>query len=322
MGNHSLRKDMTCLNCGHVVEKRFCPNCGQENKETKESFHFLFTHTVEDIVHYDSGFWKTIKYLLFYPGKLTIEYSAGKRKTYVPPVKLYIFISFITFFIIPIVAKYDNDETEIQHVEIKNNTSTNPKNDSEESDLKLYTNGLALEKYDSIQNTLPEDKKDNLIKYLMTKSILTIEKKSKNDAYLEKVTETFFHNLPKVFFILMPLFAFILWLFHNKKRWFYFDHGIFTLHYSSMLLLTITIYTLIDFVLDKINIRFFNQLLNYIIFGMLLWWVIYFYKSYKRIYPQHKHILSLKLISIFFINLLLVAFVMVLCFVYSALNVK
>jgi hypothetical protein len=29
----------------------------------------------------------------------------------------------------------------------------------------------------------------------------------------------------------MPIF--FLWLFHNKKRWYYFDHGIFTLHYFS-----------------------------------------------------------------------------------------
>jgi hypothetical protein len=24
----------------------------------------------------------------------------------------------------------------------------------------------------------------------------------------------------------MPIFFFSLWLFHNKKRWYYFDHGI------------------------------------------------------------------------------------------------
>ncbi|MDI9310871.1 MAG: DUF3667 domain-containing protein [Limnohabitans sp.] len=321
MGNHSLRKDMTCLNCGHVVEKRFCPNCGQENKETKESFHFLFTHTVEDIVHYDSGFWKTIKYLLLYPGKLTIEYLAGKRKTYVPPVKLYIFISFITFFIIPIIAKYDKDVVVVEKTETQNEVS-NLKNHSNESDIKLNVTGLDLKSYDSIQNTLSEDKKDNLLKYWATKSILTFEKNSSNENFSEKVLEAFFHNLPKAFFILMPLFALILWLFHDKKKWYYFDHGIFTLHYSSMLLLTVTIYTLIEFIFDKINITFFNELLNYITFGMLLWWVIYFYSSYKKFYQQSKYILSLKLISIFFINLLLVTIILILFFIYSTLNVK
>ena len=62
MGKHTLRKDMTCLNCRHVVEKRFCPNCGQENKHTRESFHYLFTHFIEDLTHYDGSFWKTIKH--------------------------------------------------------------------------------------------------------------------------------------------------------------------------------------------------------------------------------------------------------------------
>ena len=71
MSNFKLREDKTCLTCGYVVEKRYCPNCGQENKEIKESFHYLFLHTIEDIVHYDSAFWKTIKFLLFSPAKLT-----------------------------------------------------------------------------------------------------------------------------------------------------------------------------------------------------------------------------------------------------------
>ncbi|UOU99680.1 DUF3667 domain-containing protein [Chryseobacterium daecheongense] len=99
MSHGKIREDKTCLNCGHVVEERFCPHCGQENVEPKQPFHYLFTHFIEDFTHYDGQFWKTIKYLLFRPGKLTKEYLAGKRQLYVAPVKLYIFISFITFFL-------------------------------------------------------------------------------------------------------------------------------------------------------------------------------------------------------------------------------
>ena len=92
-----LRANKRCENCGHFVEKRFCPECGQENIETSQPFHYLFRHFVADFVHYDSKFWKTIRYLFFVPAKLTNEYLAGKRKRYVHPVQLYIFISFITY---------------------------------------------------------------------------------------------------------------------------------------------------------------------------------------------------------------------------------
>src|SRR5215469_12465803 len=100
MSHHKdLRRNKRCESCGHFVEKRFCPECGQENIETRQPFHYLFTVSIEDFVHYDSRFWKTIQYLLFRPAKLTKIYLSGKRNLYVPPVTLYIFISFITFFV-------------------------------------------------------------------------------------------------------------------------------------------------------------------------------------------------------------------------------
>ena len=44
MSKSVIRKDKNCLNCGHVVEQRFCPNCGQENIEGRKTFHELFVH--------------------------------------------------------------------------------------------------------------------------------------------------------------------------------------------------------------------------------------------------------------------------------------
>ncbi|WP_312324775.1 DUF3667 domain-containing protein [Soonwooa sp.] len=40
-----------------------------------------------------------MKNRLFKLGKLTNTYIEGKRQIFVPPVKLYIFVSFITFFV-------------------------------------------------------------------------------------------------------------------------------------------------------------------------------------------------------------------------------
>src|SRR5688500_11861363 len=107
MGKHGLREDKTCLNCFHIVENRYCPNCGQENTEPRKSFHHLFTHFIEDLVHYDNSFYKSVNALLFKPGRLTKEYIAGKRQSYVPPVKMYIFINFLTFFLMSILPSQE-----------------------------------------------------------------------------------------------------------------------------------------------------------------------------------------------------------------------
>ena len=113
MSKSLLREDKTCLNCHYVVEKRFCPNCGQENANTRKTFYHLFVHFFEDLTHYENAFWKTIKNLLLKPGTLTKEYLSGKRLSYLAPVRLYIFISFVVFLSISFISN-DHDELNVE----------------------------------------------------------------------------------------------------------------------------------------------------------------------------------------------------------------
>ena len=105
MSHSPIRNDKTCLNCRHVVQERFCPNCGQENTESRKTFHHLFIHFFEDLTHYENAFWRTIKNLLFKPAALTKEYLYGKRLSYLAAGRLYILISFITFLRLTAIPK-------------------------------------------------------------------------------------------------------------------------------------------------------------------------------------------------------------------------
>ncbi len=109
-----LRQDKHCLNCGTEVPERYCTHCGQENTVPHESFGHLVKHFVGDVLHYDSQFLTTLKYLLFKPGKLTKEYMAGRRVTYVNPIKLYIFISFVFFLTMAMLShgKHEKEGTD------------------------------------------------------------------------------------------------------------------------------------------------------------------------------------------------------------------
>ena len=109
MSKHPIRQDKNCLNCGQHVEHRFCPNCGQENADTRKTFHHLFVHFFEDLTHYENAFWRTIKNLLFKPAVLTKQYLSGKRLSYLAPVRLYIFISFLVFFVISVFPDGSTD---------------------------------------------------------------------------------------------------------------------------------------------------------------------------------------------------------------------
>ena len=234
MSKEHLRNDNECANCGYTVDIEYCSKCGQKNTETRQPFHHLFTHFIEDLTHYDGAFWKTIKHLMFRPGRLTIEYLQGKRQTYVPPVKLYIFISFVTFFIISIMPVED-DEKNIK----VNGTEAVDEEDVEIINGRTFTSVAELEKY---QDSLPEDQKINKIDYYVNKASLRANEKNISDSMM---IDALANTLPKVLFLYMPIFAFWLWLFHGKKRWYFFDHGIFTLHYFSFLLISVTLYLLL-----------------------------------------------------------------------------
>jgi Protein of unknown function (DUF3667) len=114
-----LRQDKHCLNCGTEVPERYCTHCGQENAIPHESFGHLVKHFVGDVLHYDSQFLTTLKYLLFRPGRLTKEYMAGKRVSYVNPVKLYIFISFVFFLVFATVMHKEHKSEDEEHEEKK-----------------------------------------------------------------------------------------------------------------------------------------------------------------------------------------------------------
>lgn len=96
------RKSDTCLNCKFALrpEDNYCPNCGQENNINKIPVHHLAMEMFEDFFHFDAKIWNTIKASFSRPGKITLDYLDGKRASYVPPVKFYVFVSFIFFLLL------------------------------------------------------------------------------------------------------------------------------------------------------------------------------------------------------------------------------
>ncbi|OYQ50026.1 hypothetical protein CHU92_00185 [Flavobacterium cyanobacteriorum] len=312
MGNHALRNDNECQNCGYTVEVAYCSKCGQKNTETRQPFHYLITHFLEDFTHYDGAFWKTIKYLLFRPAKLTKEYLMGHRQRYVPPIKLYIFISFVTFLLLNLARKpqmnldadFDNKQLTIgsSNEKAAKQTGKTAQNDTVANPEEKFSSVAELEHF---QKNSPEEKKLDKLDYSLYKSLLQLkEGKTNEDALVEKM----YHTVPKALFIYMPVFAFWLWLFHNKKRWYFFDHGIFTLHYFSLLLLLNCIFTFIGLGLRYIftgendsNIITFLLTLIYCIYAFF-----YFFRSHSRMYGEKKWVSRLKSSIFLLINFALI----------------
>lgn len=312
MGHDELRHDTECQNCGYTVDVAYCSKCGQKNTETRQSFHHLITHFAEDLTHYDGAFWKTIKYLLFRPGKLTIEYLEGHRMRYVPPVKLYIFISFITFFLMAIMAPAPEAE---EH----NNTHTTVI--AEPKIKKVMIEGIpmySVKQLDSLNDSRSPEQKLGKVQYYIYKSVL---KANEGKFTARDIIVTAAHTIPKVLFIYMPIFAFWLWIFHGKKRWYFFDHGIFTLHYFSFLLLTATIIMVLSWALDYLSEDIAIAFASLAYLSTLLYYFFYFFRAHRKIYGESRTISRLKGFALFIINMILILFGLLFTMLYIFLNI-
>jgi hypothetical protein len=88
-----------CPSCGAPFEGKFCYKCGEKRVDLKDySFKKYFEQTLDVFTHFDGKFFRSIKYLLFYPGKLTEEYLGGMRIKLMKPFQLYIIINLVFFF--------------------------------------------------------------------------------------------------------------------------------------------------------------------------------------------------------------------------------
>lgn len=325
MSDH-LREDKECQNCGRTVEEIYCPRCGQKNTETRQSFAHLVAHFAEDFTHYDGAFWRTIKYLMFRPAFLTKEYLLGKRQRYVPPVKLYIFISFIAFFLPGLIpgssSEADLDTSTFEQILGKKEVSIQKKLSTK---ADVYITGVnikdrkftfhnplyynSLKEMDSIEKVKPENLKLSPLEYKMGKRLLMLYTQKTPAEASEQFTSSFTKAIPKTLFIYLPFFAFLLWLIHGKKRWFFFDHAIFTLHYFSFLLLVNSLLTILWKIFNPLDIELIDIPLFVTLLATLIWQVYYFYRGHRKMYHESWFINFIKSTALFAVNLLLIFFV-------------
>jgi len=379
------REEKVCLNCGTALTGRYCPNCGQENTEPKETVWTLVSHFFNDITHFDGKFFSTGKYLLARPGFLSSEYIKGRRASYLHPIRMYVFTSaffFIIFFSLfnpaEITEKKDSREqlkelTDASNslsktLAVKNDADLNDpdlraailrsrenidahaavlKKDAEEEarldsikqqqlkakadTAKKYApadrSGLKIKEYDpkdnknfkltninvfytlpaydSVQQALPEKKRDDWLKRAMTrKSILLREKYGDNNKEaMALFMEKYMHTLPQALFVSLPVFAFLLLLLYARRDFYYADHAIFSIHVYCASLIVLLVY----FSVDKLQIAADWQWLSVVKFIIVLGILFYLYKAMRKFYKQNRVKTIFKFILLNMFSLVVVA---------------
>ena len=88
-----------CQNCGAPLLGPHCYACGQPVSGLVRHFSSILGDALDSILNIDARVFRTLWPLLARPAYLTCEYFAGRRVRYVSPVRLFVFLSILTFFI-------------------------------------------------------------------------------------------------------------------------------------------------------------------------------------------------------------------------------
>lgn len=351
MSHIPQRKEKNCLNCGTIVQGRFCHVCGQENVEPKESFWHMVTHFFYDITHFDSNFFTTVKDLLFKPGFLSKEYLRGRRASYLHPVRMYVFTSAIFFLLflsifrpvrnISDLSKPATTEQRANYKEkIKKKLAADTANEWLKQRLvfidtapvlslsdvqKIKNNGVTFngikygsyEEYDSAEKKLPPAKRDGWITRRFIKIMINVKKKFDEDpeGATREFVESLLHRLPYMLLISLPIFALILKLVYVRRKQFLFvDHGVFTIHFYVFSFLMLLVIFSFGRLQDVTNWTFINW-----IFGtLLLLLFFYLYKAMRNFYGQRRGKTFIKFMLVALLSMIMMIILFILFMLFSA----
>ena len=112
--SHDAVHASACENCQTPLQGGFCHVCGQNAHNPLRSFGHAVEEVFESFWHLDGRIFRTLRTLLS-PGKLANAYLAGHRAPYVAPLRLFVILSVLTFFVgkFAMGSEYCRDEREI-----------------------------------------------------------------------------------------------------------------------------------------------------------------------------------------------------------------
>lgn len=303
--SHHKNKLPVCANCGYEFTgpDNFCPECGQENHDIRVPLKHHIHEVVEGLLHFDSKSFRTFITLIFKPGLLSREFNSGRRVRYVPPVRMYIFISFLFFFLLSTgkIIKDKEDEKEKQEAKVALTFLSSSLEDriTEEERARLTPQQIdSLVKFRS-QVSIDE------VKGLTNEAIdsLIVAKKAGLNAsnryifrQLAKATgdggEHLFklvqRNLSYGMFLLMPLIGLLFHLFYRKQSGFYIENLVISIHYHCVIFIIFSLIIFID--------KFFSFWYGYAA-GLLLV-PVYLYFMLKKYFGQKRGITIAKTMAI------------------------
>ncbi len=168
--------------------------------------------TLESLFSFDSRFWRSLGPLLARPGWLTREYWQGRRASFLPPLRLYLFVSFVFF----LTSGLFESGAVID-------TTGDPKSNS----MVRFSGDFDLEESPDLDWDLEFQDDPALIQWIAQNVVRPAIEQP------ERTETLYLQRLPLGIFFLVPCFAAWLRLLFRKPERYFVPHLVFALHFHA-----------------------------------------------------------------------------------------
>jgi len=239
-----------CENCGTALTGPYCAQCGQAAIDYHRSFGTLMVDAADAFFNVDARILRTFGLVLIKPWRLTNEFLAGRRQSYVHPLRVYLMASLAFFLVIkglehfrpphskgsgPIVIDHPTD------LEAKPSPSPESSLTGSPSPSPPEDEGF------SIKISPGDNKQSRVEKWVKSR----VEEKigsggDRGELFLKALID----NLPYMVLCSIPLFAVVLKILYVWKRRYYIEHLVFALHTHAFVFLATLVIIGIGFLLN------------------------------------------------------------------------
>jgi hypothetical protein len=253
---HAVAPGTPCANCETPLQGPYCHNCGQLAEDFHRSIGHLIVEAFESFFHFDGRLWQTLPGLILKPGRLTSEYLHGKRALQIPPLRLFLVLLLVAFFagqctpkreqsahVTPTAAEKQAvvDRLHEKGVVVSDGSTASGALDTARTqaaaDLKKEGEVVPLDQTGDLNFDVFSSKAKNraFIGWMKTR----VEAIQKDPERFALILEMWAH---RVAILALPLSAMMLSvLFVFQRRFYIYDHLIFSMHSLSFQLLLLTV---------------------------------------------------------------------------------
>lgn len=246
-----------------------------------------------EIGHWDSRFYRTLRGLFLNPGFLSLEFVRGRHASYVPPLRLYFFISLIAFMVLTSLIDIDIRPPSPEELKQAQQTQQEVKKSLPDGLQPLIASGA--DNAESPQISL----EGTDIPFMTPEEERQLEVKLKHLAQNPgQFTQKLVSMTPQMMLLMLPFWALFLKIIYLFGHRYYLEHLTVALHTHAFMLLTLMLVTLVSELTEPLASlplwSWLEVMGNWVEKLLLIWVLVYLLLTQKRFYQQRWSLTVLK----------------------------